>query len=195
MWYRNVSMVVVCAFAATSSAWAQPPGRGGRGNSDDALRKLEQEVAQLRAEVKKLQTAQTQPRQNWGGPQAFAGRPGGFGGFGGGPWQQMAFRGPGFGPRPGAQWQTARGFRGEQFGGKGHKHRHHKKGKHGHKRGAKHGAAAAPQHWQAPQGAGFRGPGRGESFQGRPGGPGGPPPRSRSGDERPRSERRPVPPA
>lgn len=184
MWYRSISMVVVCTLAATSAAWAQPPGRGGRGNSDDALRKLEQEVAQLRAEVKKLQTAQTQPRQNWGGPQAFAGRPGGFGGFGGGPWQQMAFRGPGFGPRPGAQWQTARGFRAEKMGGKKHKHRHHKKGKHGHKRGAKHGAAAAPQQRRAPQGPGFRGPGAG-----------GPPPRSRSGEERPRSERRPMPPA
>ena len=114
MWYRSISMAVVCMLAATSAAWAQPPGRGGRGNSDDVLRKLEQEVAQLKAEVRKLQTAQTQPRQNWGGPQAFAGR-------------------PGFGPRPGAQWQTARGFRGDQFGGKGHKHRHHKKYKHGHK--------------------------------------------------------------
>ena len=189
MWYRSVSMAVVCALAATSSAWAQPPGRGGRGNSDDALRKLEQEVAQLRAEVKKLQTAQTQPRQNRGGPQAFAGRPGGFGGFGG-PWQQMAFRGPQFGPRPGAQWQTARGFRGEQFGGKGHKHRHHKKGKHGHKRGAGHRPTSAPQHWQAPQGAGFRAPGRGG-----PGGLNNGPTRGRPGDERPNPERRPLPPA
>lgn len=137
MWYRSISVAVVCIVFASQTVWAQPPGRGGRGQ-EDALRMLEQDVAQLKAEIKKLQEAQRQTADRRGGPGASAqgnrrggppasadrrGGPGGPPAFGdrrGGPGGPPAFTdrrgGPGSGfdgPRGGMA------FRGQQFGPRG----------------------------------------------------------------------------
>lgn len=139
MWYRSLSVAVVCTLAASQSVWAQPPNRGGR-NQDEAIRKLEQEMTQLKGEIKKLQEAQKQSSERRagpgssaqsdrrGGPPASADRRRGLGGPGGPPPMADRRRGPdgppafadrrsgpgGFG---GPRGQMA--FQGEQFGPRG----------------------------------------------------------------------------
>lgn len=133
MLYRSFTVAVVCALAASQSAWAQPPGRGGR-NQEDALRKLEQEVAQLKDEIKKLQQAQRQSTERQGGPGASAqgsrrggppamadrrGGPGGPPAFGdrrGGPGGPPAFAGRRGGPGGFGGPRGGMAFRGQQFG-------------------------------------------------------------------------------
>ncbi|HQR07446.1 MAG TPA: hypothetical protein PLN21_11520 [Gemmatales bacterium] len=199
MWYRSLTITVVCTLAMSQSAWAQPPGRGGR-NQDEAIRKLEQEVAQLKGEIKKLQEAQRQSTNRRGGPPAIADRRGGPGSFGG-PRGQMAFRGQQFGPQGWNQWQRPQqGFGPNRFQGRGFDPRWNG----GPRQFSQRGFAGRPefgpqQRWQPSRRGEFRTPTRGErgeSFRGRQGERSIQPPRSRSGDERrderPRPDRRPA---
>lgn len=142
MWNRSASLALAGSLLLIQSGWAQPGG-GGRGpggpgnpgrpgspqtggpanrNQDEAIRRLEKEVTELKNEIKKLQTANRPSSDRRGGPPAFQSRPGAPRGFGSGPgfsgyrggWSApgaMGFQNQRFGP--------PRGFQGGRRGGFG----------------------------------------------------------------------------
>lgn len=213
MWYRSGIVAGVMLLAVTQIGWAQPGG-GGR-SQEEALRKLEREVAELKAELKKLQTAQKQQGNRPGGP-GMADRRGGPGGpgrndrFGGPPSRgqmgpgpmgrgQMAFGGPGRRPGGPQQFGQWRGFRGnpmmwQQMHMRGFgQHRPGNFGQFGRPQGPGAGFGGFQQFGPGgpPPRGGFGG-GQGfgfQSFGGHPKAAGFGPPRP--GERRPETERRP----
>lgn len=139
MWHRTLSLALACTLATAAVSWAQPGGGLGGRNQEETLRRLEREVAQLKAEIKKLQSTPAQGRGQFafddrrgGGMRPAEGlgprggmRPGmhqaGFGPVGGRPRFQPGYGGQRWN-RPAPRWEGKRHVSRHRFkqGGRHH---------------------------------------------------------------------------